>query len=312
VIAVSKPAIAVHVGAGRWSREQKVIEEIVELVRSSLDAGLRAGETGSSLDMVVQAVRVLEDSGIVNAGAGSTVDLTGSVSMDAGVMYSKTGRAGAVAYVKYPRNPVVLAKYVLEQTDHVLVAGEAADRLAERLGLPRHPGVSARVRNLYEDAVRKIRYGEVPQRFYSRSLELWLRFFGIGDTVGAVAVDKDGELAAATSTGGVFLKMPGRVGDSPIAGAGFYASRCGAASATGIGEFIILYGLSRKAVDSLCENGDPVSVAEEVMKDFTSKYGGDTAGLILIDRDGRAHGAYNTQAMPWGYATKEFVKVFGF
>lgn len=308
---MGSPAVAVHVGAGRWNREPEQVRQVVELIHSSLDAGMRAGATGSSLDMVVEAVRVLEDSGIVNAGAGSTVDLSGSVSMDAGVMYSKTGRAGAVAYVRYTRNPVALARFVLEQTDHVLVVGEAADRLAERLGLPRHPGVSERVRRLYEEAVRKIRAGEVPQRFYSRSLGVWLKLFGIGDTVGAVAVDREGELAAATSTGGVFLKMPGRVGDSPIVGAGFYASRCGAASATGIGEFIILYGLSRKAVDSLCAGGDPTATSEEVLRDFTERYGGDTLGFILMDRSGRAHGSYNTQAMPWGYASREGVRVSG-
>lgn len=305
------PALAIHVGAGRWSREPDVAKQISDLMRSSLDAGLRAGDTGSSLDMVVEAVKVLEDSGLVNAGAGSTVDLSGSVSMDAGVMYSKVGKAGAVAYVKYLRNPVVLAKFVLEQTDHVLVVSEVADRLAERLGLPRHPGASERVKRLYEEAVSKIRAGEVPQRFYSRSLQLWLKLFSTGDTVGAVAVDREGELAAATSTGGVFLKMPGRVGDSPIVGAGFYANKCGAASATGIGEFIILYGLSRRVVDSLCGGSDPVTVAEEVMRDFTDKYGRDTAGFILIDKSGKAHGAHNTQAMPWGYASKEAIRVSG-
>ncbi|MCX8209092.1 MAG: isoaspartyl peptidase/L-asparaginase, partial [Sulfolobales archaeon] len=241
VKSVSTPAIAIHVGAGRWVLDSESMKQVRDLMTTSLDNGLRVGRSGSALDMVVEAVKILEDSGLVNAGTGSTVDISGSVSMDAGVMYSKLGRAGAVAYVKYPRNPVVLAKYVLEYTDHVLIAGDAADRLAEKLGLDRHPGVSERVRRTYEDAVRKIQSGETPQKFYSKSLELWLKLFGLGDTVGAVAVDSEGELASATSTGGVFLKMPGRVGDSPIAGAGFYASRCGATSATGIGEFIILY-----------------------------------------------------------------------
>ncbi|MCX8185462.1 MAG: isoaspartyl peptidase/L-asparaginase, partial [Sulfolobales archaeon] len=222
VKSVSTPAIAIHVGAGRWVLDSESMKQVRDLMTTSLDNGLRVGRSGSALDMVVEAVKILEDSGLVNAGTGSTVDISGSVSMDAGVMYSKLGRAGAVAYVKYPRNPVVLAKYVLEYTDHVLIAGDAADRLAEKLGLDRHPGVSERVRRTYEDAVRKIQSGETPQKFYSKSLELWLKLFGLGDTVGAVAVDSEGELASATSTGGVFLKMPGRVGDSPIAGAGFY------------------------------------------------------------------------------------------
>lgn len=308
---VVAPAIAVHAGAGAWRRDPETVEQVRKLVRDALEAGMSVARAGSSLDMVVEAVRVLEDSGLVNAGLGSTVDLSGSVSMDAGVMYSRSGRAGAVAYVRYPRNPVLLARYVLENTDHVLLAGDAADRLAERLGLPRHPGPAERVRSMYEEAMRRVRSGEVPQRFYSRSLELWLRLFGLGDTVGAVAVDSEGELAAATSTGGVFLKMPGRVGDSPIVGAGFYASGCGAASATGIGEFIALFGLSRRVVEAVCAGRGPDEAAREVVGEFTRLFGAGTAGVIVIDREGRAHGEYNTQAMPWGYSSPGVTRVLG-
>ncbi len=308
---MSTPAIAVHAGAGTWRRDPEAVERVRRLVREALEAGMEVSRTGSSLDMVVEAVRVMEDSGVVNAGLGSTVDLSGSASMDAGVMYSKTGRAGAVAYVRYPRNPVLLARHVLESTDHVLLVGDAADRLAERLGLPRHPGPAERVRRAYEEAMERVRRGETPQRFYPRSLELWLRLFGLGDTVGAVAVDSEGELAAATSTGGVFLKMPGRVGDSPIVGAGFYASRCGAASATGIGEFIALFGLSRRVVDAVCASGDPAESARRVVGEFTRLFGADTLGVIVVDREGRAHGEYNTQAMPWGYSSGGVVRVLG-
>lgn len=305
------PAIAIHTGAGRKPRDPESSKAISEVISAALDAGMKAARTGSALDMVVEAVKVLEDSGILNAGTGSTVDLTGSISMDAGVAYSKLGKAGAVAFVKYPKNPVVLARYVLENTDHVLVVGEAADRLAERLGLPRHPGVTERVKRMYEEAKRKILTGEIPQKFYSKSQQLWLKLFGLGDTVGAVAVDSEHELAAATSTGGVFLKMPGRVGDSPIYGAGLYATSCGAASATGIGEYIIMFNLSLRVVDRMCGGKDPAIVSEEVMKEFTARFGADTAGIIVIDRDGRAHGAYNTHSMPWGYASRDVVKIFG-
>jgi beta-aspartyl-peptidase (threonine type) len=311
VKSVPVPAIAIHTGAGRKPRDPESLKAISEVISAALDAGMKVARTGSALDMVVEAVKVLEDSGVLNAGTGSTVDLTGSVSMDAGVAYSKFGRAGAVAFVKYPRNPVVLARYILENTDHVLVVGDAADRLAERLGLPRHPGVSEKVRKMYEEAKQKILAGEVPQRFYSRSQQLWLRLFGLGDTVGAVAVDSEHEVAAATSTGGVFLKMPGRVGDSPIYGAGLYATSCGAASATGIGEYIIMFSLSLRTVERMCGGRDPAEASEEVMKEFTARFGDDTAGIIVIDRDGRAHGAYNTPSMPWGYASKDVTKIFG-
>ncbi|MCC6047515.1 MAG: isoaspartyl peptidase/L-asparaginase [Desulfurococcaceae archaeon] len=304
------PAIAVHGGAGRWERDPETLGRVQQVLREAVETGLRVLNSGSALDAVVEAVKVMEDSGVLNAGVGSTVDLSGSVSMDAGVMYSRTGRAGAVAYVKYPRNPVVLARYVMELTDHVLLVGDAADLLASRLGLERHPGPLERVRRMYGEAVQRIARGEVPQRFYSRSISLWLSKFPTG-TVGAVAVDREGELAAATSTGGVFLKMPGRVGDSPIVGAGFYANRCAAASATGIGEFIILYHLSLRAVEAVCNALDVAEAAERVMADFTSRFGRDTAGFIVIDRLGRAYGAYNTQAMPWAYGAGGRIELRG-
>ena len=304
------PAIAVHGGAGRFDRDPERVRAVQQTLREAVEAGLRALSSGSALDAVVEAVRVMEDSGVLNAGVGSTVDLSGSVSMDAGVMYSKTGRAGAVAYVRYPKNPILLARYIMEETDHVLIVGDAADFLASRLGLERHPGPLERVKRMYEEAMQRIARGEVPQRFYSKSISLWLTKLS-SDTVGAVAVDREGELAAATSTGGVFLKMPGRVGDSPIPGAGFYASRCAAASATGIGEYIILYSLSLRVVEAVCGGADVAEDSERVMTDFTSRFGRDTAGFIVINRLGRAYGAYNTQAMPWAYGAGGRIEVRG-
>ena len=310
VVSTPTPAIAVHGGAGRWDRDPERVRLVQQILREAVEAGLRVLASGSALDAVVEAVRVMEDSGVLNAGVGSTVDLSGSVSMDAGLMYSRTGRAGAVAYVRYPRNPILLARYVMEETNHVLIVGDAVDLLASRLGLERHPGPSERVRRMYEEAIQRIARGEVPQRFYSKSISLWLSKLSPG-TVGAVAVDREGELAAATSTGGVFLKMPGRVGDSPIPGAGFYASKCAAASATGIGEYIILYHLSLRVVEAVCSGADVAEAAERVMADFTSRYGRDTAGFIVIDSLGRAYGAYNTQAMPWAYGTSGKIEVRG-
>lgn len=304
-----KGVVAVHCGAGTW---RNVDEEIIKkVVLDALERGVKVLESGASaLDAVVEATVVLEDSGVLNAGLGSVPDLRGDVSMDAGVMDGWSGRAGAVAVVTYPKNPVILARKVLELTDHVLLAGSAADELAVKLGLPKHPGLSERVKKRYDEVLKKAFSGDA---IFRRSFELAQRL-GYFDTVGAVALDSEGKLAAAVSTGGVILKFPGRVGDSAIPGAGFFANKYGAAVATGIGETIIMSMLSLKTVNLISEGYLADTAARLAIQYHTSIYGRDTAGLIVLDYRGNAYGAYNTQAMPWGYAkadTKEFT-VLGF
>ena len=288
-----KAVLAVHGGAGSW----RVDEETIKRVKSSLEEALREGfkeySRGSSLDMVVRAVEVLENSGIFNAGVGSTVDLSGSISMDAGVMYR--GRAGAVAYVKYPKNPIKLARFVLENTDHVLIVGDAADNLARKIGLEKHPGPTNRVLELYRNVMRQ-RDIKTP---FAKSLKLWLSL--VGDTVGAVALDKNGDLAAAVSTGGVFLKFPGRVGDSAIPGAGFYANSCGAAVATGVGEYIIMTHATLRIVEQICNNTPVDKAIRNVLDSITKLFGAGVAGFIALNSKGDVAGFYNTNAMPWGF-----------
>ncbi|MEO3993063.1 MAG: isoaspartyl peptidase/L-asparaginase [Desulfurococcaceae archaeon TW002] len=297
--------LVVHCGAGTWrSIDEETIKKVI------LDALKRGTDIlvsgGSALDAVVEATMSLEDSGVLNAGLGSVPDLRGVVSMDAGVMDGWSSRAGAVAAVTYPKNPVLLARKILELTDHVLLAGSAADELATRLGLPKHPGLSERVKKRYEEVLKKASLGDA---VFRKSFELAQKL-GYFDTVGAVALDSEGKLAAAVSTGGVILKFPGRVGDSAIPGAGFYANRYGAAVATGIGETIIMSMLSFRAVNLISEGYLADTAARLAIQYHTSMYGKDTAGLITLDYRGNAYGTYNTQAMPWGYAktgTREVV-----
>jgi len=288
--------LVVHAGAGTW---RNVDEEIIRKVLSdALKRGADVLESGgSALDAVVEATISLEDSGVLNAGLGSVPDLTGKVSMDAGVMDGWSSRTGAVAAVTYPKNPVLLARKVLELTDHVLLAGSAADELAARLGLPKHPGPSERVRKRYEEVLKKASSGDA---VFRKSFEL-AKKLGYLDTVGAVALDREGKLAAAVSTGGVILKFPGRVGDSAIPGAGFFANKHGAAVATGIGETIMMSMLSLKVVNLISEGYLADTAARLAIQYHTSAHGRDTAGLIVLDYRGNAYGAYNTQAMPWGY-----------
>lgn len=291
-----RPILVVHGGAGNWRINGRLLNSVTTALKSALQAGFKLLYNGSALDMAVEAVKVLEDSGIFNAGIGSTVDLSGSVSMDAGVMFGS--RAGAVAHARYPRNPIVLAKYIYNYTDHVLIVGSAADDLARKFGLEPHPGPSERWLALYREYIEKAKRGERISTLFSRSLDLWM---SMGGTVGAVALDRSGRLAAAVSTGGIFLKFPGRVGDSPIPGAGFYANECGAAAATGVGEYIVLSHLTLRVVEGMCRGMDVAEASKRALNTLSSKFGSRSAGIIAIDSDGKPYAVYNTEAMPWGY-----------
>ncbi len=291
-----KGVIVVHAGAGKlMSADENLIKKVIsDALRAGVDALTRGG---TAVDAVVEATVTLEDSGVLNAGLGSVPDLRGTISMDAGIMDGLSGRAAAVAAVTYPRNPVLLARKVLELTDHILLTGSAADELAARLRLPRHPGPSEEVKRQYGEVLSKARSGDL---YFRNSFNLAVQL-GYVDTVGAVARDDGGRLAAAVSTGGIILKFPGRVGDSAIPGAGFYANRQGAAVATGIGETIIMSLLSYRAVSFINEGYLASTAARLAIQYHTSIHGKDTAGIIVLDREGNPYGAYNTQAMPWGF-----------
>lgn len=299
---MTKVVLAVHLGAGGWNIDINNKDILRNIIAQAIDEGYREGLTGSAVDIVVRAIEILEDSGIVNAGRGSTVDLSGSISMDAGIMYSGYGKAGAVAYVRYPKNPIKLARYILENTDHVILAGDAADNLALKIGLEKHLGPSETIIKKYNDAINKIKQGLFSNNVFRKSISLWKQL-EFSDTVGAIAMDNSNEFAAGVSTGGIFLKMPGRVGDSAIPGAGFYANKCGAAVATGIGEFIIMTLLTFRVVTELC-NSKIDNVINKSLRLITDKYGTGTAGIIAIDINGNIYGDHNTKMMPWGFIDK--------
>ena len=299
------PALVAHGGAGSW--EGADLEVAMREVARAAQAGLEAARSGSAVDMVTEAVAYMEDVGVFNAGVGSVLDFTGGITMDAAVMRGRDLRAGAVAGVTYPRNPVRLARAVLELTPHVLLVGPWADRLAERLGVPRHPGPSQRALERW----RRIKESGGGQDQLYRSWLEAARRLGY-DTVGAVAVDSDGMTAAAVSTGGVALKLPGRVGDSPIVGAGLYADQLSAFSATGVGEYIIAVGLSIRASMKYVQQRDIAVAIEEALRDLTSRFGPGTAGLVGISSVGAAYGSFNTRAMPWAVADSSgLVKALG-
>ncbi len=265
----------VHGGAGHWPDEEQeqALEECLAAVRAGWHV-LQSG--GDAVAAVVAAVVVLEDSPLFNAGVGSVPTEEGHVEMDAAVMEGKELKAGAVALVRSVRNPVRLALEVLKLGQEVMLAGEAAERWARAVGL-----ATVSEEELIRAAVRR---PTPPER--------------IGGTVGAVAVDVHGNVAAATSTGGRRGKRSGRIGDSPVIGAGTYAdNRGGAASATGDGEAILRFGLGRYAVSQLERGLSPAIAGGMALAEISRRLVGE-AGLILVDRFGRFGIAHNTRSMP--------------
>ncbi|HEY8209470.1 MAG TPA: isoaspartyl peptidase/L-asparaginase [Myxococcaceae bacterium] len=273
--------IAVHGGAGPIAPddEGEAARRGCVLAARAGHALLRAG--GSALDAVVEAVAVLEDDPLFNAGTGSVLNEDGEVEMDASVMEGESLRAGAVALVRTVKNPVRLARAVMERTQHVFLAGSGASALAREAGLqeadPRAfvvPKMAAR----WEREYNKRGLPPVP------------------GTVGAVALDARGHVAAATSTGGISFKRRGRIGDTPLVGCGTYADDAsGAVSATGHGEHIIRVVLAKTACD-LLEVGLPAERAAEAAIAKLQRVDG-SAGLILVSRTGEIVMRYNTDRM---------------
>jgi len=266
------PAIIVHGGAGRIR-----VEELPQRLDGCKDAVLAGWKTiqqgGSALDAAEAAVIVLEDNPLFNAGTGSTLNSLGQVEMDAAIMEGETLRAGAVAALQGIKNPIKLARRVMEDGRHLLFAGEGALLFARQIGFS-----ECSPESLIIDSERKH----------------WQEKHG---TVGCVALDATGKIAAATSTGGIFNKLPGRVGDSPLIGCGTYADDRGAVSCTGQGEAIIRIVMAKTALDLLKDEAGPQAAANQAIALLAQKIGG-TAGLIMIDRQGRIGYARNTERMP--------------
>jgi beta-aspartyl-peptidase (threonine type) len=273
----------------------------VEAGRSILAGG------GSALDAVCATVVKLEDNPIFNAGTGAVLNFDGFCELDASIMESRESRIGAVAALQRVKNPILVARKVMEETDHVMLAGDGALRFARVMGFGDHdPVTPARKADWAEKKQRMDevlgKHGLRMRRFLKDHPEY------AGGTVGAAAVDKDGVLAAATSTGGVTLKLVGRVGDSPLAGAGNYASRYVAASATGTGEFV-MRTLAARAISDAMERGASLERAmNDVLDRMRREFDADV-GMIAVDSAGNPLGRHLTRDMPhaWFTGTGEVV-----
>jgi beta-aspartyl-peptidase (threonine type) len=284
-------AIAIHGGAGAVPRAT-LSSEREQRYRAGLGAALDGGYAllergGSALDAVTAAVRILEDDPCFNAGRGAALTRDGAAELDAAIMDGRQQRAGAVASVRHIKNPVELARRVMEKSRHVLLVGPGAEEFALEEGL-------ALVPNLYFRTPERQAQLEHEQRG-ERVSDLVPPVHG---TVGAVACDRAGNLAAATSTGGMTNKRPGRVGDSPIIGAGTYAKNgvC-AVSATGHGEYFIRAVAAHHVCAAVEYRGLSLELAmRELLHDILSGLGGD-GGLIGVDRDGRIVMDFSTEGM---------------
>ena len=270
-------AIVVHGGAGQVAAERHDrLRAGVRVAAEAGDAVLAKG--GSALDAVVAAVRVLEDDPEFNAGTGAALTRDGTVETDASVMDGATQRVGAVAAVPDLGTAVSLARAVLERGEHVMLAGTAAWQFAAEVGItPAAPG------SLVTERARKRLADHLAQQTRERS----------GGTVGAVARDRDGHFAAATSTGGIVGKRSGRVGDSPVPGAGTWADAACAISATGDGEAILRVALA-KAISMRIAAGTPLDAAvRESLRELARVTAG-SAGVIAVD----AHSLIGLQLSP--------------
>ena len=283
------PSIIVHGGAGDYEPDETQERGVTIAISSGWEI-VEVG--GSALDAVEAAIVVMENDPIFRAGLGSALNFEGGIETDASIMQGDLS-CGSVAAMTAASNPIKVARLVMERTDHVMLVGPGADEFARRMRVPDDNLRTERQLALHAKLREQFATGEDLK--FMPKLHALAGDLELG-TVGAAAIDADGRIAAGTSTGGMMMKLPGRVGDSAIIGAGTYASRFGAASATGHGEPIIRHVFSKVTVDAIGAVGvrEAVEMAIEIGRDH-----GVTFGIIGVDENGAVAQAFSTRAMAW-------------
>ena len=290
---VSNFGIVIHGGAGSFSGlDEKAINSYETGINEALSAGYKILEQGgSSLDAVTSAIVILEDLPLFNAGKGSVYTEMETQEMDSSIMDGKSGKGGAVAGVSKVKNPVLLARMVMDKTEHVMLIGSGAEKFAEEIGIELvDPSYFYSEKNL-----KRVRKSKADEKL---------------GTVGAAALDQSGNLAAATSTGGRTNKMTGRVGDSPILGAGTWAQNglC-AVSGTGHGEYFMRL-LTAADVCKLMEYSNlSLEESTQIVVNKLTVIGAE-GGIISIDSDGNISTQFNTKGMARGYQTNLLPRTF--
>ncbi len=297
-------SLAIHGGA--WD----IPDDLVEAHRRGVSRGLQKGwnllkSGAAAVDAIEAAIIEMEDDDTFNAGRGSFINMAGDVELDASIMDGKSHRAGAVAAVQNVKNPISLARKIMEDSDLVLLVGMGASRFAKEHGVktcsPDHL-VTARELERWKALQRAARF---------ETRDAFIRGKMASDTVGAVALDRHGNLAAGTSTGGTPNKYPGRLGDSPLIGCGSYAdSSVGAVSCSGWGETLIQAGMAKTIIDRMeFLQEDPERAVANALKTLEKKMNG-YGGAIVVDRQGRIAAAFNTPRMARAYVTSRMKTPF--
>lgn len=290
------PALIVHGGAGDIPESEYA--DYLAGCRVAYEVGWHLLDRGeSALDAIEAAVRSMEDNAVFDAGVGSVLNSVGEIELDAMIMEGANLHLGAVAAVRGIANPITLARRIMENTAHSVLVGEGARRYAEQVGLrlcsQAELTVPREVARFREQQANRQGISPAPARQ------------AVMDTVGAAAIDRAGNVAAATSTGGIAFKLPGRVGDSPLVGSGAYAdNRSGAASATGHGEMIMRVLLSKTATDAIAGGMQAQAAADHAIAVMRERVGG-AAGVIVVDHDGNVGFAHSSRCMAVAWRTPD-------
>ncbi|XP_062595489.1 isoaspartyl peptidase/L-asparaginase-like [Saccostrea cucullata] len=304
-LSTCEPIVVIHGGA--WAIPDKLSSASVDGVCSAARAGygvLKRG--GTAVDAVEAAVLVMEDCPAFDAGTGSVLNTKGEVEMDSVIMDGRQLQCGSVACVQNIKNPVSLARAVMEKTDHTLLVGQGANEFAEEIGIHTVPTDSLVTEDAREEWRHFMKFKTtVNALFRNRAEETPVDSSvcdTIGhDTVGAVALDKFGNTAAATSTGGITAKRPGRVGDSPIVGSGAYADNdSGAVSTTGHGESITKVCLAREVTHRIEEGMSAQEASEAALQKMNRRVQG-SGGVVAVSKGGDIGKHFTTERMAWAW-----------
>jgi len=303
--------ILIHGGAG--VEKIKRTDEITRSLKSAVSNGfdLLKRSSNKAVDSVEAAVASMEDSGVFDAGVGSYLTIDKTVEMDASIMDGRDISAGSVGMAMGIKNPIKLARKIMERTDHVMMVSDGVTRLSKLFGntVEEYPQeLNKKILNEYNKLMKNVRIkwkknNKLTMLSSAPSQEKSHHHYS---TVGAVAIDKDGNVASAVSTGGIWLKMHGRIGDSAIIGSGIYAdNKSGAACATGYGEYIMRLCLCKYACDQMQSRNSAHLSSKKSIDVLTERFGKDTGGIITVDLKGRFGRACNTRFMPTAMITNK-------
>jgi L-asparaginase / beta-aspartyl-peptidase len=295
--------ILIHGGSG--TTKLKRVNKITRSLKSSVSYGFDLLKKGSNaVDAVEAAVASMEDGGIFNAGVGACLTIDKKIEMDASIMDGKDISAGSAGMVQDIKNPIKLARQIMERTDHVMIVSDGITKLLDLFDRDieqYHHDISGKLLNKYNRLLKNV------EKKWKKNSKLFPSYMQSQNysTVGAIAIDKEGNIASAVSTGGRWLKMPGRIGDSAIIGAGLYADNTlGAACATGNGEYIMRLCLCKYACDLMESNSAHLSSKKSIDL-LTKRFGKNTGGIITVDPKGRFGIRCNTESMPTALITKK-------